>query len=79
MKGTYQHCSEKHLHRYLVEFDFRHDNRSALGVVDTERVEILAKGISGERLTYRRPNSNQGANRITHLAKHFIAWREKVK
>ncbi len=23
MKGVYQHCSEKHLHRYLAEFDFR--------------------------------------------------------
>jgi len=22
MKGVYQHCSEKHLHRYLAEFDF---------------------------------------------------------
>jgi hypothetical protein len=21
--GVYQHCSEKHLHRYLAEFDFR--------------------------------------------------------
>jgi transposase-like protein len=56
MKGTYQHCSEKHLHRYLAEFDFRYNNRSALGVVDGERAETLAKGISGKRLTYRRPN-----------------------
>ena len=24
MKGVYQHCSEKHLHRYLAEFDFRY-------------------------------------------------------
>ena len=23
MRGTYQHCAEKHLHRYLAEFDFR--------------------------------------------------------
>jgi hypothetical protein len=27
MRGSYQHCSEKHLHRYLAEFDFRHNNR----------------------------------------------------
>ena len=27
MKGVYQHCSEKHLHRYLAEFDFRYSNR----------------------------------------------------
>ncbi len=30
MKGVYQHCSEKHLHRYLAEFDFRYNNRVAL-------------------------------------------------
>jgi ISXO2-like transposase domain len=24
MKGVYQHCAEKHLHRYLSEFDFRY-------------------------------------------------------
>ncbi len=27
MRGTYQHCKEKHLHRYLAEFDFRYNNR----------------------------------------------------
>jgi transposase-like protein len=56
MKGTYQHCAEKHLHRYLAEFDFRHNNRIALGVNDTDRANELAKGIVGKRLTYRRPN-----------------------
>ena len=34
MKGVYQHCSEKHLHRHLAEFDFRYSNRSALGIED---------------------------------------------
>jgi transposase-like protein len=57
MRGTYQHCAEKHLHRYLAEFDFRHNNRIALGVNDTMRAETLAEGIVGKRLTYRRPNS----------------------
>jgi transposase-like protein len=57
MKGVYQHCSEKHLHRYLAEFDFRYNNRSALGVNDFIRAEIAAKGIVGKRLTYRRPHS----------------------
>ena len=56
MRGTYQHCAEKHLHRYLAEFDFRHNNRIALGVNDTMRAENLAEGIVGKRLTYRRPN-----------------------
>ncbi len=56
MLGTYQHCSEKHLHRYLAEFDFRHNNRTALGVTDGERANELAKSIVGKRLTYRRPD-----------------------
>jgi hypothetical protein len=56
MKGVYQHCKEKHLHRYLAEFDFRYSNRAALGVDDYSRAEIAAKGIVGKRLTYRRPN-----------------------
>ena len=54
MKGIYQHCGEAHLHRYLAEFDFRYNNRSALKVSDTERTENIAKGIEGKRLTYRR-------------------------
>lgn len=53
MKGTYQHCSEHNLQRYLNEFDFRYSNRSALGVEDAERAEIALKGIEGKRLTYR--------------------------
>jgi transposase-like protein len=56
MKGVYQHCSEKHLHRYLAEFDFRYSNRVALGIDDEDRAALLAKGIVGKRLTYRRPH-----------------------
>ena len=52
MKGVYQHCSEKHLHRYVAEFDFRHSNRSALGVEDAERAHKALKGIEGRRLAY---------------------------
>jgi hypothetical protein len=53
MKGVYQHCAEKHLHRYLSEFDFRYSNRSALGVNDGERRTLAIKGAAGKRLTYR--------------------------
>jgi transposase-like protein len=53
MKGVYQHCKEKHLHRYLAEFDFRYSNRVALGVDDTMRSERALQGIVGKRLTYR--------------------------
>src|ERR1700730_18417114 len=59
MKGIYQHCSEKHLHRYLSEFDFRYSNRSAIGVEDAERVTKIAAGITGKRLTYRRSNATR--------------------
>ena len=56
MKGIYQHCSEKHLQRYLSEFDFRYSNRIALGVNDPARTELAIKGIVGKRLTYRTIN-----------------------
>ena len=60
MKGIYQHCSEKHLHRYLAEYDFRYNNRVALGTNDDERASNALKGIVGKRLTYRR--AGDGAN-----------------
>ncbi len=53
MRGTYQHCAEKHLHRYLSEFDFRYSNRVALGVDDEMRAGKALKGIVGKRLSYR--------------------------
>lgn len=56
MKGIYQHCSEKHLQRYLAEFDFRYSNRSALGCEDQERAMRAVLGGVGKRLTYRLPH-----------------------
>jgi hypothetical protein len=53
MKGVYQHCAEKHLHRYLAEFDFRYNHRIALGVNDGARTEAALAGIVGKRLMYR--------------------------
>jgi transposase-like protein len=53
MKGVYQHCSEKHLHRYLAEFDFRYSNRVKLNVDDTDRTERALIGAAGKRLTYQ--------------------------
>ena len=53
MKGIYQHCGEKHLHRYLCEYDFRYNNRVALGVNDETRAVKAIKGAVGKRLTYR--------------------------
>ncbi|MBN9545005.1 MAG: IS1595 family transposase [Alphaproteobacteria bacterium] len=54
MVGTYQHCGEQHLQRYLAEFDFRANYRVKLGFDDATRGDIALKGISGKRLTYRR-------------------------
>jgi hypothetical protein len=53
MIGIYQHCSEKHLHRYLAEFDFRYSNRKALGVGDVDRTMRALGGVVGRRLMYR--------------------------
>jgi len=51
--GTYHHVSRKHLHRYLAEFDFRYNNRIALGVDDEARTAAMLKAADGKRLTYR--------------------------
>ena len=53
MKGVYQHCGKQHLHRYLAEFDFRYNHRSALGVEDAGRSVLALRGAAGRRLTYR--------------------------
>ncbi|MGH6677517.1 MAG: transposase, partial [Bradyrhizobium sp.] len=53
MTGIYQHCSSVHLKRYLAEFDFRYNQRVALGVSDPARTEAALRGIVGKRLTYR--------------------------
>jgi len=52
MRGVYQHCKEKHLQRYLNEFDFRYNARD---IDDVERRDKALAGAEGKRLTYRRP------------------------
>lgn len=54
MRGVYQHCAKRHLHRYMGEFDFRYSNRVALGMDDHDRTERAILGAVGKRLTYRR-------------------------
>jgi hypothetical protein len=54
MTGVYQHCAEKHLHRYLAEYDFRYNHRSRLGIEDGERAALAIKNATGKRLTYRQ-------------------------
>jgi transposase-like protein len=53
MRGIYQHCKEKHLHRYLAEFDFRYNTRK---LTDMERTVLAVRGGEGKRLTYHQPH-----------------------
>ena len=53
INGVYHHVSQQHLHRYLSEFDFRHNTRTARGVDDAERTARAVMGAVGKRLTYR--------------------------
>jgi transposase-like protein len=55
--GCYFHVSEQHLHRYTAEFDFRHNNRIALGIDDLERADRALVGVKGKRLTYETTRS----------------------
>jgi len=55
--GTYHHVSQQHLKRYLAEFDYRYNERQALGISDSERMAKSVAGIVGKRLTYRRPHT----------------------
>lgn len=54
MGGVYQHCLERHLHRYLSEFDFRCSSRSALGQNDGGRTVTALLGVVGKRLSYEK-------------------------
>lgn len=60
--GVYQHMDQRHLHRYLAEFDFRYNNRAANGVNDTERAARAVDGVVGKRLTYRTARSQTAAS-----------------
>jgi ISXO2-like transposase domain len=53
MRGNYQHCAEKNLHRYLAEFDFRYNTRN---ITDSDRAVLAVRSGEGKRLTYRQPH-----------------------
>ena len=55
MKGVYQHCAKKHLHRYATEFEFRYNNRVANGVDDGMRATLALQGAAGKRVMYEEP------------------------
>jgi len=54
--GTFHHVSQQHLKRYLAEFDYRYNERAALGVGDAERMAKSIPGIVGKRLYYKTPS-----------------------
>lgn len=54
--GVYHHVSQQHLRRYLAEFDFRYNERMALGIDDKARAAKAVKGIVGKRLMYQDTN-----------------------
>jgi transposase-like protein len=56
INGVYHHVSQQHLKRYLAEFDFRYNERIALGVTDSERAEKVLRGTVGKRVTYQGTN-----------------------
>lgn len=57
--GVYHHVSPQHLKRYLAEFDFRYNERSALAITDAERTEKAVRGVVGKRMTYKQPVGGQ--------------------
>lgn len=65
LNGVYQHVSEAHLKRYLVEFDFRYNQRAALGVNDAYRAEKALSGVVGKRLTYRTTSGGRATSETT--------------
>lgn len=50
--GIWHHVSERHLHRYLAETDFRYSLRK---VSDGERTLLALQATEGKRLTLREP------------------------
>jgi transposase-like protein len=50
--GVYHHVSEAHLPRYLAEFNFRYNNRTANGYTDADRTRLALSMTEGKRLRY---------------------------
>jgi hypothetical protein len=78
MKGVYQHPSEKHLRRYVAEFDFRYSNRIALCVGDQGRAEKAILDATAKRLTcrslipYKRLRKRRPKNSFPHDSQRRI-------
>jgi transposase-like protein len=60
--GVYHNVSQQHLKRYLAEFDFRYNERSALGVEDSERTTKALSGIVGKE--HKAKDQSSGRHRF---------------
>ena len=54
--GSFHHISDKHLHRYLPEFEYRHNHKGDVNMMDS-----ILVGAQGERLRYDDLTSGQKA------------------
>lgn len=52
LHGIYHAVSREHLHRYLAEYEFRHNHRQ---LEDGERIQAAIKAAEGKRLLYKEP------------------------
>jgi transposase-like protein len=59
--GTHHSVSEAHLPRYLAEWDFKWNTRS---LDDRDRAALIAKGVSGKRLTYRPAHADKQSRSV---------------
>jgi hypothetical protein len=50
----YLKASKQHLHRYLSEFDFRHNARH---ITEGQRAALALRGVAGRLLTYQKPTN----------------------
>jgi hypothetical protein len=53
--------SERHLDRYLAEFDFRQNTRAKLGIDDVQREALAVRAAKGKRLTYQTTRETKAA------------------
>ena len=77
--GTFHHVSKGHLHRYCDEAAFRYTHRTALGVSDEQRAQLLVLGAEGKRLTYKQPSGNRGVIANVYLAARGTRVRVQVR
>jgi hypothetical protein len=71
MRGVYQRCKEKHLQRYLAEFDFRCNYRTSLGYNDTDRTIAAVRGVRASA----SPIINLTMSNWKCQAARFLRWQ----